>query len=267
MALGREGFASASDTYERGRPPYPDALIDHLTEHWDLTATSTVADVAAGTGKLSRQLRAAGARCVAVEPSASMRAECRRVSPDTEIVAGSAEALPLADDAFDLVTVAQAFHWFDARRALHELARVLRPGGVVVLVWNDRETSLPWAGALDRILHAAGSSSCASPEDVRPRFEGDPHFGPFAPWAIGHHVPMRAADVEDMVTSRSYVRVLPPEHRRAVVQEVSAVTAPLPQVISMPYTTKAYCARATPGPCACSGSAPDARPEVTPWSD
>ena len=147
MTLGIEGFASASDTYERGRPSYPDALVRHLRDDWGLTAASLVADVAAGTGKLARQLQAAAAHCVAVEPSAAMRAECRNASPGVAAVAGAAESLPLADHAFDLVSVAQAFHWFDAPRALHEMARVLRPGGVVVLVWNERDTSLPWASA------------------------------------------------------------------------------------------------------------------------
>jgi SAM-dependent methyltransferase len=186
-----------------------------------------------------------------------MRTECRTAAPGVEVVAGSAEALPLADQAFDLVTVAQAFHWFDPSRALHEMARVLRPGGVVVLVWNERETSVPWAVALRQVLSATAPPPHAPTEQMRSTFDGDAHFGPFTRWSGRHDVPMRAADVEDMVASRSYVRVLPPARRAAVLAQVRAVIAPLPEPIVMPYTTNAYCARAIPVSCACSDTVPD----------
>lgn len=267
MALGTEGFASAADTYERGRPPYPEALTRHLAEHWGLTAASLAADVAAGTGKLARQLRAAGARCVAVEPSAAMRRECRRAAPGVAVVAGSAESLPLADQVVDLVTVAQAFHWFDPSRALHEMARVLRPGGAVVLVWNERRSTSPWARALNQVLSDTAPPPHPPTEQLRPSFDGDPHFGPFALWSARHDVAMRAAEVEDMVASRSYVRVLPPDQRDVVLDRVRAVTAALPEPILMPYTTNAYCARAAPVACACPEAAPHPRSEEVPWSD
>lgn len=253
MDLGTEGFASASDTYERGRPGYPDALLSALHRDWNLHVGSRVADVAAGTGKLARQLRAAGASCVAVEPSASMRAECRRVAPGVDVVAGSAEALPLAARSFDLMTVAQAFHWFAARAALHEMARVLRPGGTLVLVWNERDTSLPWTGALSRIMRRAGHAPHDPAEQMRPLFDGDPHFGPFERWTGRHQETMSAREVEDMVASRSYVRVLAPADREAVLGDVRRLVAPLPEPLVMPYETNAYCAVVTPGPCTCAG--------------
>jgi ubiquinone/menaquinone biosynthesis C-methylase UbiE len=257
VALGIEGFASASDTYERGRPPYPDVLIGELRANWGLTASSLVADVAAGTGKLARQLHAVGASCVAVEPSAAMRAECRIASPGVRVVAGSAEALPLTDHVVDLVTVAQAFHWFDPTRALHEMARVLCPGGAVVLVWNERETSLLWASALNHVMSDTAPPPHPPIEQMRPSFEGDPHFGPFTKWSARHEVPMRADQVEDMVSSRSYARVLPSAQRDALLAKVRAAIAPLPEPILMPYTTSAYCAKAIPVSCTCSKPVPD----------
>ncbi|MGP0031956.1 MAG: class I SAM-dependent methyltransferase [Acidimicrobiales bacterium] len=267
MALGTDGFASASDIYERGRPGYPDALVGHLREAWGLTAPSLAVDVAAGTGKLARQLHAAGARCVAVEPSAAMRHECRRRAPGVRVVAGSAERLPLADHVADLVTVAQAFHWFDPVRALHEMARVLRPGGAVVLVWNERDTSLPWTGALSGIMRDAGPPPHRPAEEMRASFDGDPHFTAFARWSGRHDVPMAAAEVADMVASRSYVRVLAPADREAVLSRVRAVIAPLPEPIVVPYTTNAYCARATPARCACSGTSTGGGEGEITWSD
>ncbi len=267
MALGTEGFASASDTYERGRPGYPESLIRHLRAVWGLTSRSHVVDVAAGTGKLARQLRAVGAWCAAVEPSAAMRRECRTYAPGVQLVGGSAEHLPLADHAVDMVSVAQAFHWFDPPRALHEMARVLRPGGVAVLVWNEREESLPWTNALSGVMRDAGPPPHPPTEQLRSSFDGDPHFTAFSRWSGRHDVPMRAAEVEDMVASRSYVRVLPPSARESVLSRVRAVIAPLPEPILMPYTTNAYCARAVPARCACNG-APDGNGKGdAPWSD
>lgn len=256
-ALGRQGFASASDVYERGRPGYPDALLTELAAHWGLVPGCRVVDLAAGTGKLARQLQAAGGRCVAVEPSASMRAECRTASPDVGVVGGSAEALPLADGSCDLLTVAQAFHWFAPRVALHEMARVLRPGGVLVLVWNERDLSLEWTAELSRILGRAGDTPHGPAQEMRANFDGDPHFTPFTRWHGVHRVAMEAVEVEDMVASRSYVRVLAEADRAAVLAGVRRLVAPLGRLL-MPYETNAYCARARPGPCACA--------EEVPWS-
>jgi SAM-dependent methyltransferase len=269
VSLGTAGFASASDAYERGRPGYPDAFVSALRARWHLGRDSRVVDVAAGTGKLTRQLAAAGARCVAVEPSASMREECRRVSPGTDVVAGSAEALPFAAGSFDLASVAQAFHWFAPRLALHELARVLRPGGALALVWNERDTSLPWTQDLTAIMRRAGDPPSAPADQLRVRFEGDPHFGPFVRTSWPHEVPMAASDVEDMVASRSYVRVLPDNQRAEVLGEVRALLARLPDVLVMPYVTFAYCAEAHLGPCACACAGAETETETrgAPWSD
>ena len=93
-------------------------------------------DLAAGTGKLTRQLVALGANVIAVEPDAGMRATFARVVPGVEMLAGSAEAIPLADASVDAVFVGQAFHWFRAEAALAEMHRVLRPGGGFGLLWN-----------------------------------------------------------------------------------------------------------------------------------
>jgi SAM-dependent methyltransferase len=218
-------------------------------------------DVAAGTGKLARQVAARGARCVAIEPSAAMRDECARLVGDVAVVGGSSEFVPVASDTADLVTVAQAFHWFDAPRALHELARVLRPGGALALVWNERDLADGWAKELDQILRRAGSEAQHQPEAVRPRFDGDAHFEPFVLWQGRHEEWMTPAGVEDMVASRSYVRVLEPAARNEVLAEVRQVVAPLGPSIAVPYVASAYCARARPGPCRCAGVHGEA-----PWS-
>ena len=132
------GFAAA-DVYERGRPGYPAAAVQRIVELLGLRPGTTVLDLAAGTGKLTRLLLPSGANVVAVEPLPEMRAELERRVPRVATLAGTAERIPLTDSYVDGVTVASAFHWFDAERSLTEIHRVLKPGGGLALIWNARD--------------------------------------------------------------------------------------------------------------------------------
>lgn len=122
-------FGSAAEAYERGRPAYPADLLDALHHELDLGPGRDLLDLAAGTGKLTRQLVPFGAHLVAVEPLAEMRARFEHAVPGVLAIDGTAEDIPLAADSIDIVLVAQAYHWFDRDRANREVARVLRPGG------------------------------------------------------------------------------------------------------------------------------------------
>ena len=140
MNDGRElSFDRVAEEYERTRPEYPDALLDLLP----LGADAAVLDLGAGTGKLTRGLARRYREVTAVEPLPNMRAMLERVVPGVTALAGSAEAIPLDDAAVDGVFVAQAFHWFDHPVALPEIARVLRPGGILAIVWNQGNDDLP----------------------------------------------------------------------------------------------------------------------------
>lgn len=127
-------FGEQAGLYERARPDYPDAAVT-----WLVGAARRVADVGAGTGKLTRVLRRLGREVVAVEPDAAMRAELVAAVPGVEVLAGTGEALPLPDTSVDAVTFGQAWHWVDPAAGSIEAARVLRPGGVLGLVWNARD--------------------------------------------------------------------------------------------------------------------------------
>lgn len=120
------------DDYERGRPSYPAEVVDLP----GLPADSVVLDLGAGTGKLTRLLVPRFSRVVAVEPAAAMRRRLVANCPEADVLAGSAEEIPLAHDSVDALFAAEAFHWFDGERALAEIARVLRPRGALVLMWN-----------------------------------------------------------------------------------------------------------------------------------
>jgi SAM-dependent methyltransferase len=130
-------FDRAAEEYEATRPSYPDEVLDLLPVATD----ATVLDLGAGTGKLTRVLARRYAHVIAVEPLDGMRGILERVVPDVEALAGTAEQIPLADASVDAVFVALAFHLFDHDRAVPEIARVLRPGGVLALVWNGPDES------------------------------------------------------------------------------------------------------------------------------
>jgi SAM-dependent methyltransferase len=131
-------FGPATDDYERGRPGWPVAALDEAAAALGLGPAGTVVDLGAGTGKLTRLLARRFARVVAVEPLAPMREKLAAAGlPAVEVRAGSAERLPLLDGEAGAVFAAEAFHWFDGPAALAEAARVLTPGGGIVLLWNS----------------------------------------------------------------------------------------------------------------------------------
>ena len=142
-------FGAVADDYRRARPGYPAAAVE-----WALRSAPgrEVLDLAAGTGKLTEAIVAAGGTVTAVEPLEGMRRELGVAVPGVTILDGTAEQIPLADEAVDAVLVGQAFHWFDQDAALDEIARVLRPRGIVALIWNLRDESEPWARRLSEIL-------------------------------------------------------------------------------------------------------------------
>ena len=141
------GFSRSADAYERARPGYPADAVEYVVSQ--LPAGARVLDLAAGTGKLTRPLMAAGLDVVAVEPVAEMRAAL----PDSvESHDGTAQAIPVAGGSVDAVTVAQAFHWFAEAAALREIHRVLRPRGLLALVWNRRTEDDPVNRRIDELL-------------------------------------------------------------------------------------------------------------------
>lgn len=159
------GFAGAADAYERGRPSYPTLAIANLAHDLGLSPASTALDLGAGTGKLTRLLLAHAGRIVAVEPSHAMLAVLREQLPGVDARAGSAEAIPLANDSVDAVLVGEAFHWFRAEHACREITRVLLPGGGLALLWNRSrwsETELPWLAGSTRSSSPVGKPPVSS---------------------------------------------------------------------------------------------------------
>ncbi|WP_341856621.1 class I SAM-dependent methyltransferase [Brachybacterium sp. GPGPB12] len=199
-------FAGQGADYDRSRPGYPDAALDAMLAAGPLRAV----DLGAGTGKLAWALVERGLEVTAVDTSAAMlevaRARCEGLA--TRVAPAEATGPPAA--SAELVTVAQAWHWFDAEAASAEVVRSLAPGGVLALVWNMLDVTIPWVHRLSRIMHAG---------DIH-REDFDPTVGPGLELterrALTWEDPMPTQDVIDLARTRSYV-ITAPEGRRQKV--------------------------------------------------
>ncbi|HJT58253.1 MAG TPA: class I SAM-dependent methyltransferase [Ktedonobacteraceae bacterium] len=150
-------LSSRVESYFKYRPGYPVPIIDLLRKECHLTTDALIADVGSGTGKLTELFLSHGCRVVGIEPDPEMRAAEYVLGqyPTFASLAGSAEATGLPDRSVDVVTAGQAFHWFDRQRASKEFARILIPGGWVVLVWNRQKTAgTPFLVALEQFWQA-----------------------------------------------------------------------------------------------------------------
>jgi SAM-dependent methyltransferase len=243
--LGRVGFESGSDIYERARPSYPPAAVAHLEATCAIGPGTVVLDLAAGTGKLTRQLAADGAVCIGIEPSASMREVFQRMVEGAVAIAGTAEAIPLADRAVQAVVVAQAFHWFDPQVALVEMARVLVPGGWLALLWNERDEADHSMAELVRISKWDHNQPYPMGHDFGVRIDESGLFGPVERSRFSFVQWLGLGEFVDQVASRSYVRVLPEAERQALLEQVATYGATLGDPIPMPYVTDLFCAQLT----------------------
>jgi len=149
--LHGSSFGAAAAAYAEHRPGYAEAAVRWALEPVRDGRPARVADVGAGTGKLTATLIGLGAEVTAVEPDPQMLAELRRTMPEARSVPGSAEEIPLPDASLDAVLAGQAMHWFDMNRALPEIARVLRPGGVLAGLWNVDDDRVGWVAGLAEI--------------------------------------------------------------------------------------------------------------------
>src|SRR5215217_5625348 len=225
--VARAGFDSGAAAYERGRPSYPSTAVDLVVEELRIGPGLRVVDLGAGTGKWTRLLVERGARVVAVEPVAGMRDELVAAVPEAEVLDGPAESVPLPDGSVDVVTAAQAFHWFDAPAALAEVARLLRSGGGLGLVWNERDESVRWVAELNAIMKGPRGGVPAYEEHVdwAAVVAADGRFTPLEHRAIGSAQEVDEATLLDRVRSTSYIAALPEDRREGVLEEVQRLVA------------------------------------------
>lgn len=217
----RTGFSKVSSAYESGRPGYP-AEVDHwLRDTLGICAGKTVVDLGAGTGKFTTHLLQTGADVIAVEPVPAMLDQLRRTCPSAVAKQGTATRIRLQDETVEAVICAQAFHWFASSEAMNEIRRVLKPKGVLGLIWNIRDEACAWVAALSRIM--------------QPYEAGTPRFHeaqwrsvfPAAGFAELKELKFRHAHrgsfetvVVDRIMSGSFIAALPADSRATVEHEI-----------------------------------------------
>jgi SAM-dependent methyltransferase len=227
-------FGEEAAAYERGRPSYPPEAIDWLLPR----GARNVLDLGAGTGKLTVRLVERGLDVIAVDPIPEMLEVLSNSLPDTPALLGTAEEIPLPDDSVDSVLVAQAWHWFNPERAISEIARVLRPGGRIGLLWNVRDERLGWVKDLGRIIGHEDD-----PETRREVALGAPFVN-----LERQHVEwtsyLTPQALIDLVASRSYCITSPAEVRSKTLDRVRELLATHPALVNasglaLPYVTVA----------------------------
>jgi SAM-dependent methyltransferase len=235
------GFAAA-DVYERGRPDYPAASVQRIVERFDLKPGRTVLDLAAGTGKLTRLLLPSGANVIAMEPLPEMRMELARRVPRVATMAGTAERIPLSDRFVDGVTVASAFHWFDADKALREIHRVLKPGGGVALIWNARDERSPVQAALSEVIDPlrGGGTPDRRQRSWKALLAESGLFERCERALFDHVQVLDEQGVVDRVLSISFIGAASPAVRADVEERVREIARKAEQPIRLPYMTELY---------------------------
>ena len=231
-AAAATGFARGADDYERARPSYPPDAVEAIVCEAEIGPGTRVLDLAAGTGKLTRLLVPTGAAIVAVEPVDAMRERLVGISPDVEALDGTAESIPLPDRSVDVVTVAQAFHWFDAPVALAEIARVLRPGGTLALIWNVRDESVDWVRQFTELTvarsggrpyaryHATGTAGEAMTADHVETIAASGRFGPVTERRFASPQDASIDIVVGRAASTSFVSAMPTDAREALLADL-----------------------------------------------
>ena len=242
-------FGGVAAAYERGRPTYPADAVQWMVGD----QPCSVLELGAGTGKLTRVLVSLGHDVHATDPDPEMLAILEEQVPGTRTAVASAEDIPLADRSVDAVIAAQAFHWFDLDLALPEIARVLRPGGRLALVWNQRNEKIPWVRRLGALI--------GTQEQLRDPAQAlifSELFGFVEEREFSHWQTVDRKTIQDLVLSRSNVAVLDTEGRAAKLAEVLAFYDDYGRGMDgmqLPYVTRCFTATVLDRPLGSAGDA------------
>jgi SAM-dependent methyltransferase len=229
-------FADVADVYHRGRPGYPPAVVSVAADAFELAPGDRVADLGAGTGKLTEALAGAGYEVVAIEPLDPMRARLERELPGVEAVAATAERLPFADGSIAACFSADAFHWFDADATAAELHRVLRPRGGVALLWHlpgwEGDAPAWWSELVALLDGIRGDHPGFTGEGGREGFARHGGFEPFSHHTVHSSFRTDRDGVYAYVQSISYVAGHPDRERvlarvRAILRDVEPHESPV----------------------------------------
>jgi SAM-dependent methyltransferase len=220
-------FGAAAAEYDRFRPSYP---VEAVRWAVGMPPPAKVVDLGAGTGKLTRVLRAAGYQVTPVEPDAGMRAQLGASTVGVTALAGFAEAVPLPDASSDAVVAGQAYHWFDRERAHPEIARLLRDGGHFGAIWNHRDDREPWVAELSRITHDTPDNRGEFDPEPTVDLELGDRFGPVERKEFAHRELRTPDSLVAMISTRSYFLTATPEKQAEIVAGVRELAATHPDL-------------------------------------
>ena len=238
-------FSSRVEDYIRYRPSYPAEVIAFLQRECGLTSQSRVADIGSGTGLLSELFLRFGCEVDGVEPNAEMRAAGERLLagwPRFHSVTGRAEATTLPDRSADLVSAGQAFHWFDSDAARTEFRRILKPGGWVALVWNERLRSPGFNAGYDDLVTRYG------PEHPHAETSELDHFFGGQGWRLAQFPNQQRVDREGLrgrFLSSSYAPLPGAGNYQPLMRELDGLFDEFEEDgrVTLSYTTEVYAGR------------------------
>jgi SAM-dependent methyltransferase len=222
--VAARGFGARAAQYELGRPGWPGDAVSALLERF---GAGTVLDLAAGTGKLTRVLAERGDTVIAVEPVEGMRAVLREQLPHVRAMNGTAEEIPVPDHSVDAAFVAEAFHWFDPAAAAAEIARVVKPGGGLAVLWNELVwQEIDWLQELhdaltEHRLHDPPRGREKTP--WREALEAEPGLGPLHDEEATHEHTLDREGQLAQIASFSWVGALPADRFDAAIAACRAV--------------------------------------------
>ena len=247
-------FGAAASAYAEHRPGYAEAAVRWAVDPVRDRRPVRVADLGAGTGKLTATLVSLGAEVIAVEPDPRMLAELRRAMPAARSVPGSAEEIPLPDASLDAVLAGQAMHWFDMDRALPEIARVLTPGGVLAGLWNVDDDRVGWVAGLAEISKRQSSVTLTRWRDSAAKSRQEQLLGEhsdlFAAAEVGEFGHGQARTVDSLlatISTHSHLLVMDEAERAGLLARVGDFLRSQPETahgeFTLPMVTVALRAR------------------------
>ncbi len=243
------GYNRVAKDYDKGRIDYPPESIALLVKTLGLNSKKAVLDLGAGTGKLTKALSKADIRLSAVEPVEEMRLIFAEKFPTVPILSGKAEQIPLPDASQDVVLVGTAFHWFEGKQALNEIARILKANGSLGLIWNIFDGDLPWVQKIRTLLEApygkGGLNLSKEWHKWQQPFHDHPSFSTLEHQTFIFSYRGTVQDVLDRVSSAKIMGTLTETEKKQLMQKVLDILASDPatqgkEVFDIPYRTEVY---------------------------
>lgn len=242
MRARAASFGAVAQEYADYRPGYPVAAVRWLVG----ARPARVLELGAGTGNITTEIAALGHAVAASDTSVEMLQQLRRRVPSVRTFVSRAEAIPLSTRSVDVVVAAQAFHWFDKERALPEIARVLSPGGVLSVVWNNADFEVPWVRKVFALATTVDTDQGVGDDPV----EGSQLFAKSETTVFRHWQQLHRASLIGFVASQSRVATMAPAQREQVLADVGALYDSYgrgPDGMLLPWRSYCYRARVTGG--------------------